>query len=728
MIHDSIQNGNIGWSNTTDLGASIVGSYSFYLLGSPFFWITLLFPSSAVPYLMAPLLMLKFGFAAMFAYLYLKRYVSDQRYAMFGALIYAFSGFGIYNVFFNHFHEAMITFPMMLMAIDMFIFDKRRFTVAFTVFIAAFVNYYFFAGQAVFIFIYWCFRMIFKSYKMTLKEFLLFAFEIISGFLCAGIIVIPSVIAVMQNSRVGSFISGWDGIVYPNSQRYIHIITSFLFPPDMPSYPNFAPQSDANWGSVAAWLPLFSITGVLAFYSLDKSKWLRKLIPCLFIMTLIPVFNSAFQLFNQMYYARWFYMFTLILSLATIIALDNDNADFRPAFIRTLSATLLFALLIGLMPVSNSGNVTFGVSAYPDRFWIWTAAAIISLIIFYFLLRIRKEDKKLFIKSVSLALSAVIVLYSNILIGISFMNFPYKYDYLHDTVMNFKNIVHSELTDIDNVRSDFYGCMDNTPMYWQIPSICSFHSILPESVSDFYNTIDTPHDVRSKPSTELYALRGLLSVKYLFDYDSDSYDFKKGDMPGWELLKQEHNYFIYENQYYIPYGFTYDEYITETQFNTYVEPDDMPSAMLKAIILSDEQAKRYSSILNHQTDLSKYTYTEKEYLSDCEKRRSNACSDFKFENSSFSAVYTADDKDELVFFSIPYDEGWTAEIDGQPAEIEKVNCGFMAVKVPAAKTSRIIFRYHTAGLTQGIIVTLSGLLLLSAYAVICKVMRKKTLQ
>ena len=41
MIHDSIRSGNLGWSHTTDLGANIVGSYSFYLLGSPFFWLTL---------------------------------------------------------------------------------------------------------------------------------------------------------------------------------------------------------------------------------------------------------------------------------------------------------------------------------------------------------------------------------------------------------------------------------------------------------------------------------------------------------------------------------------------------------------------------------------------------------------------------------------------------------------------------------------------------------------
>ena len=29
MIHDSIQSGNIGWSHTTDLGANIIGSYTF---------------------------------------------------------------------------------------------------------------------------------------------------------------------------------------------------------------------------------------------------------------------------------------------------------------------------------------------------------------------------------------------------------------------------------------------------------------------------------------------------------------------------------------------------------------------------------------------------------------------------------------------------------------------------------------------------------------------------
>lgn len=37
MAHDAVHSGDIFWSWTTDLGANFIGSYSFYLLGSPFF-------------------------------------------------------------------------------------------------------------------------------------------------------------------------------------------------------------------------------------------------------------------------------------------------------------------------------------------------------------------------------------------------------------------------------------------------------------------------------------------------------------------------------------------------------------------------------------------------------------------------------------------------------------------------------------------------------------------
>ncbi len=36
---EAVQSGNLGWNWQTDLGVNFVGSYSFYTLGSPFFWL-----------------------------------------------------------------------------------------------------------------------------------------------------------------------------------------------------------------------------------------------------------------------------------------------------------------------------------------------------------------------------------------------------------------------------------------------------------------------------------------------------------------------------------------------------------------------------------------------------------------------------------------------------------------------------------------------------------------
>ena len=347
MIHDSTVGGNIGWSYTTDLGANIIGSYSFYMMGSPFFWFTFMFPSNVVPYLVAPLLILKIALCALGAYTFLRRYVKNQNYAVFGALLYAFSGFSVYDIFFNHFHEAMITFPFMLAAADEFIYEKRKGAMAYAVFASCFVNYYFFAGQAVFVFIYWFLRMKTGSFRMSIKEFIRFAVEIILGFAATAVILFPSIFAVLQNSRVNSYLSGWNAIVYSSEQRYVHIIETFFFPPDMPAYANFTPDSNAKWASVAGWLPLFGMIGVFSFYKLKTHKWLRLFIPIMFVMAFVPLFNSFFQLLNASYYARWFYMLTLMLALATSVSLDHYETDFSPGLTLSFIITAMIAFFIG---------------------------------------------------------------------------------------------------------------------------------------------------------------------------------------------------------------------------------------------------------------------------------------------------------------------------------------------------------------------------------------------
>ena len=63
---------------------------------------------------------------------------------------------------------------------------------------------------------------------------------------------------------------------------------------------------------------------------------------------------------------------------------------------------------------------------------------------------------------------------------------------------------------------------------------------------------------------------------------------------------------------------------------------------------------------------------------------------------------------------MPWEGGWSATVNGQPAQIVKVNVGFMAVEVPAG-TAEIRFDYRTPGFTAGAAVTAVGFAGLGVY-------------
>lgn len=117
-IHEAVRNGHFFWDMTTDLGSSIYTSYSFYLLGSPFFWITVPFPKQAVPYLLPFLQMIKIALACLGGYYYSRQFVKDTRCACLSGLLYGFSGFTLVSLVFNHFGEVVAFFPFYLLAAD----------------------------------------------------------------------------------------------------------------------------------------------------------------------------------------------------------------------------------------------------------------------------------------------------------------------------------------------------------------------------------------------------------------------------------------------------------------------------------------------------------------------------------------------------------------------------------------------------------------------------------
>lgn len=717
MIHDTILSGNIGWSHTTDLGANIIGSYSFYNIGSPFFWITLLFPSAAVPYLMAPLLVLKMSFASLGAYIFMRRYVYNKNFAVIGGILYAFSGFSIYNIFFNHFHEAILIFPYLLAAVDEYMQTNRRGVVAAAVFCACLFNYYFFVGQVVFVVIYWFLRVITGGYKLNLRVFIRLAAETLIGFCATAILLVPTVFAVMQNPRVSNAPEGWNALLYDPVQRYMHIFVSLFFPPDIPARPNFTPDSESKWASIAAWLPFFGMTGTIAFLQSKKyTNWIKKLAVLLLVFAFVPVLNSAFQMFNASYYARWFYMLTLIMALATVKALDSvSGINWKRAFCWSTVLILAVVVGIGFMPHNVRDEETsvtttvYGLEEYPDRFWAYAAISLISLAVLFVIIRLWRKNRKAFVRACYISVCLVGVAYSIYVLSLGKSHSYDTHNYIIPHLINKQDEIR--LPDTDVARSDFYECMDNTGMFFQIPSIQAFHSVVPGSVMEFYPSVGVTRDVGSRPDTSTYGLRSFLSVHWLFDYVEDRDSFENADgkmkMPGYKYYGRMNGHSIYENKCYIPMGYAFDEYISQSSYDEIAE-SVRHLALLKAMVLSDEQIEKYADIIGGGlTDGSKFKYTEQSYYSDCKNRNKLTCSDFQYTNTGFKAAadLTNEDNDRLMFFSVPYESGWSAEVNGESACVEKVSVGFMAVRVKAGCVNHIEFTYKTPGLNIGIAIS-----------------------
>lgn len=745
LAHQAVRAGNIGWNWNTDLGANFIGSYSFYLLGSPFFWLTLPFPTAWVPYMMAPLLALKMAFAGLAAFAYTRRFVS-QSLAGLAGLLYAFSGFSIYNIFFNHFHEAMIWFPLLLLGVERYMTEGRRGLFAFAVLMSALSNYYFFIAQAIFVMIYWVVRALSGEWQRLGRRFFGLWLEALLGTAGAAILLLPSFLAVIQNARTGQILEGWEFLIYSTEQRLYDIIHSFFFPPDLPACANFFPEANNKWSSMTAWIPVFGCTGAIAYFqSRRHTDWLRRLLVLLVIFALIPGFNALFQLFNQVYYARWFYMLTLLLILATLRCFEEETpVEWNRALRWSGGITVAIALFIGLMPKSwtpdqETGRLSWGLAAYPIRFWVYVGVAVVCLVLTACLIRTHRTHRQRFA-----ACATTVCLFVCLVGGWAFLttgkgtsNHPD--DYVIDKLLQNDGFT---LPDEDVFsRIDTYKGMDNQGMYWGKPSIQAFHSIVPGSVMEFYQSVGVTRTVGSRPDATHYPLRSLLSTRWLFDYVQPAGDvqlyFKEAEdyftqegvtaMPGWTYYTTEDGFAIYENEQFIPMGFTYTHYLPRSAYDLLTEPQ-REHVLLHALVIPDELVDTATQALSLQLlDTDALSYTYEAFAKACSDRAATAASQFTADGDRFSATITLD-KENWVFFSVPYESGWTATVNGQPANVERVNVGFMAVRCPAGENVSIAFTYQTPGLLWGARISGGALLLLLLYWMLAAITRPRQTQ
>lgn len=717
-MNDFVKHSAGEWSWETDLGSSAVNSYSFYLLGSPFFWITTLLPPSWVAYSFVPMFMLKFGVAGLGAFCWLRRYTKTRNFAIIGACLYAFSGFTVYNTFFNHFVDCIALFPFLLWSLDAFVYDKRRAVFALLVAVNLLNNYFFFAGQIVFLLLYFICKVLTKEYRIKWSAFGVLAFESVLGVAMGCLFLLPAALCLVDNPRTVDLSSGWGFLMYYRVQQYFAIFTSLFMPPDPPYLPAIYTEGVIKWTSLTAFLPVVSCAGVLAYLRARKGTAFTRILWTCFFMAFVPVLNSAFYALNSSYYARWFYMPILLMCAATVHSLEDSDIDLLGG-LKTAGIITAAFLVFAIMPAKDGENWILGIANEKRQFWVGYLTALLGLLLFYVVLRFFK-GKPRFATAMLAAVLGFSALYS--VIHIALGKFPQWEGDARYKLECYTSAPKLEWPEDENFyRIDTYECYDNTGLWAKKSSLQFFNSVVTPSIMDFYPRLGVKRDVSSKPEHTLFALRGLLGVKYTLTPQDNAEDFQTTySAKGWHLAFENPEYKVFENENYVGMGFAYDQYIRMSDLET-VSETNRSEMLVRAIGLTDEQVERYGMYLQEATDRTTFGYES--YVQDIGMRRSMAVDTFAADGTGFTATITLP-SDNLVFFAVPYDSGFTATVNGQETTVERVSGGMCAVYAPAG-TSTIVFTYRTPGLRTSMWITICGIGIWLAYCALMLANRRK---
>lgn len=679
-VNDAVKTGQLGWMWNVDLGTNIIGAFSFYNLGSPFFWCSVLFPAEWFPYLVGWLYMLKYMVAGICSYLYIKRFVNNREWAVFGAVLYAFSGFQTTNLVFYHFHDVVAFFPLLLLALESLCMDRKKGLLALVVCLNCLVNYYFFCGEVIFLIIYFVCR--FGIDKAMFKRIVLCCVEGILGIGMACFLFIPSVLFVRSNPKASLGMLSGENIVYSFAQ-YLKILGGILLPAEPMHSQAYITSSD--YSSTAAYLPGVGLTLVITYVMKEKG-WIRRVLIVAALMSLCPILNSIYTGFSQDY-RRWWYMPVLLMALASALALDRcDYKTVRISSVVNAALLVLFAgvvtyyikrgrfalhskeMFAGLVALALGSCIVLGLLSYSPKGFhigIWglvTITAVLTTSVTLHLYRSGEEPTQ-----------------------------EWKHKWQIDRQLENYDINYRY--DADNSASYIGG----------VHPLRTFNSTITGATYEMHQAFELSR-TPAWLSYDVDGVAALMAGKYYFVSQPEA-----GEMILQTLDYDSGTSYLVEREA-CPIGFTYDSYLSQSEFRQ-LERENRGYAALKGLIVDEQHEAEVALYLSR---IDAQTIRAEDMSDDIQRNVHNIVEIYEMDADGFKAK-TVRDHVTYAFFSVPYDDGWRAYVNGGAVDIMKVN-GMMAIRLECGEND-ICFEYDIPGFRMGIVISMIAVLLFVIYLV-----------
>lgn len=692
------------WSWNTFIGDNFIAGYSFYTLTSPFVWIAALFPYKYILWGILLNLYLKTLLTSAFAYLYFRKMEFNENLSITGALLYAFSSFYICSLFYFHFAEPILLFPLLLIALEMVLRKENSgfFWLGIIAFGITFINYYFAFSSLFLGLLYFLFRG-YSLRTLNLKIFLKAVSFVVLGVLMASFILFPIIEGVMNSPRampgraMATASENDHGFFFKLLEKYVPRLQSLFFPTVSESNLNDFVFDNSHWNSVIPFVTLFGLLPAFIYF-IRKKDWLGWLIVVLLLIFLTPL-NGIFYLFTSFTYGRWLYGFILLVILASLYVV-KDRIHFSSRLLWIYISLAVFCIIINFATsyyiAASTGEPLL---LDPFRFWL-LALGILNLVCLAVWVFNREKISLLLFLVVICTTCNFFAFSSNLLTRDGEARLPSGT--LDAAAYN------STSNEYMTHRTDYLSPYLNQGMLDNSPSVYSFHSVFNNALTPFRSAIDDNYldpEFRINKGNRA-SVASLLSVKEVKDFHGLSENELNYDH-GLSLISKGDNFDVYSFDDYIPLGFSYDSYLPVSSLESMMEVSDsidVAGVLLTHLVINDSEISEFEPYLKPGNISTAFEPKD----SVLNARREFTINDFRGSTRGFTANSDFPDT-KVIFFSVPADKGFKAFVDGKQVKIYNVNLGMSAIIVPDGYHD-IRFDFFPPGMLTGSIVSCVALI------------------
>lgn len=604
------------WDNSIGYGADILATLNYYAIGDPINFIYIFSNKYNAEYFYNFAMILRIylagGAFVCFGY-YLKK---DHIGILFGSMAYIFCGYVMLGAVRHPFFlNPMIYLPLLIIGVEKIYKKQNPYIFTIVVAIAAMSNFYFFYMLTAVTVIYAFIR--FPVYKEDgfFKTFARFTVWYMLGVGLSAVILIPVLIGFMGNARGVSGVNYFMMWYYPK-KYYKGLILQFI------GYKSIARGTSLNYIALA-------YPAVIALFLKKKNRMEYKvsvIVGGLCLLT--PI--CAYILHGFSYPVnRWIFAFSFLIG-AVIMEMYPD--------------------LLSLTKIQKIGIFT-GVLFYCGfiRWKAWDSAAMkletITLIGTWIALILVNEIKiisKGWMKHILIGIAVVVSVAASSYAHFSpkmtsvtkqYLKLGQAYESLCGKEAKIvssqkKYIKNLYRTEAVNPSAKNWGIVDH------IPTTSNYWSITDENVSSTLKELGLTryqYKFKFRRLDTREGLMDLFGIRYVACRDSESVQLPAH----YKLIKKQNGINLYENQNAFPFGYTYDSYLTQSQYEK-LNPSQKEEAMLHSVIVEDNSVSQselkksdYKSAITIKdigTDYSVYKKKEekqtlqikipKEYLTD----------------------------------------------------------------------------------------------------------------